>query len=69
MTKTISFVIPVYNEEKRLIKTSVALKMRSLPLDLELEKIIFVNDGSQDYTLEVLRSIYQSIERKPGLKG
>ncbi len=66
MTKTISFVIPVYNEEKRLIKTSTALKNVVIPPYLELEKIIFVNDGSKDYTLEVLRSIYQNIENGTG---
>jgi len=54
MTKTISFVIPVYNEEKRLIKTVAALRNAEIPQSLKLHKIIFVNDGSKDKTLSLL---------------
>lgn len=46
--KTISFVIPVYNEEKRLTKTFAALSELALPRGLKLNEIIFVNDGSND---------------------
>lgn len=49
--KTISFVIPVYNEEKRIKKTLTALKKLRLPHGLKLEKVIFVNDGSKDKTV------------------
>ncbi len=47
---TISFIIPFYNEEKRLYKTFAALRSLRLPRGLVLEKIILVNDGSTDKT-------------------
>lgn len=54
--KTISFVIPVYNEAKRLSKTFKALEELRLPRGLalsgaeglKLEEVIFVDDGSID---------------------
>jgi dolichyl-phosphate beta-glucosyltransferase len=46
--KTIAFIIPLYNEEKRLRKTFLALKSLRLPSYLKLEEIIFVDDGSID---------------------
>lgn len=61
--KTISFVIPVYNEEVRLEKTFRALKSLNLPCGLKLEKVIFVDDGSTDSTLKNLY-LYKDILRK-----
>jgi len=48
--KTISFVIPVFNEENRLTKTFEALRELQLPRGLSLLEVIFVNDGSTDKT-------------------
>jgi dolichyl-phosphate beta-glucosyltransferase len=48
--KTISFVIPVYNEQKRIGKTFKALSRVRLPAGLKLSEVIFVNDGSTDQT-------------------
>lgn len=54
--KLISVIIPVYNEEDNLrwhyeqIKQSV----KDLPYDFE---IIFVNDGSKDNSLEIIKSL------------
>lgn len=62
MTKTISFVIPVYNEEKRLIKTATAIRNAVIPEYLKLEKIIFVDDGSVDATLELLYKFSEQIK-------
>lgn len=53
--KTISFVIPLYNEEKRLNKTTDALNKLYLPRGLKLNKVIFVNDGSKDKTLRLIQ--------------
>ena len=50
--KSISFIIPCYNEEKRINKTFDALKNAKLPRGLRLEQVIFVNDGSKDKTVE-----------------
>ncbi|MBI5044822.1 MAG: glycosyltransferase family 2 protein [Candidatus Levybacteria bacterium] len=53
--KTISFVIPVYNEEKRLDKTFTALEELVLPRGLKLNQVIFVNDGSTDKTVSLIK--------------
>ncbi len=65
MSKKISVVIPVYNEEKNLpiISREVTNVFASLPYDYE---IIFVNDGSRDNSLlEILRLS----EENPKIKG
>lgn len=56
MTPHYSIVIPVYNEEKNLgelyLQLSRALESLSKPKEL-----IFVNDGSQDHSLEILEKL------------
>lgn len=55
MSKKISVVIPVYNEEKNisLVSQEVISVLSALPYEYEL---IFVNDGSRDNSLlEILR--------------
>lgn len=54
--KTIDFVIPVYNEEKRIQKTFEALNSLKLPRGLKLQKVIVVNDGSTDKTQRLLNN-------------
>ena len=66
MNKTISLVIPVYNEEKRIIKTVTALRNAVFPQTLNLEKIIFVNDGSTDNTLELLYKFSNDVAEDTG---
>jgi len=55
---TISFVIPIYNEEKRLYKTFKALRQAQGKLfgGLKLEKVIFVDDGSTDRSKLIVES-------------
>ncbi len=48
--KTLSFVIPVYNEEKRIGKTIKALQKGFNFNGLKLKEVIFVDDGSTDQT-------------------
>lgn len=62
--KTLSIVIPVYNEEKRLAKTFEALRELRLPRGLKLEKVIFVNDGSTDNTLTRIKNYESRIKEK-----
>jgi dolichyl-phosphate beta-glucosyltransferase len=50
--RSISFVIPCYNEEKRLKKTFAALDAVRLPRGLKLSEIVFIDDGSTDKTFE-----------------
>ena len=60
--KTISFVIPVYNEEARINKTFEALERARMPRGLRLEEIIFVDDGSNDKTLEMVHKFMNEEE-------
>ncbi len=60
--KTISFVIPVYNEEKRIGKALQALRRGGYLYGLKLEKIIFVSDGSTDKTVTILKQSRKSLQ-------
>lgn len=53
--KTIDFIIPVYNEQARLKLTFQALNSFIPPHGLTVNKVIFVNDGSSDATLKLVR--------------
>ena len=57
----ISIIIPVFNEEKNipLIEAAVAYEMGNLALSFE---IIFVDDGSQDDSLEIIKSLSKDLE-------
>ncbi|MCP4668913.1 MAG: glycosyltransferase family 2 protein [Deltaproteobacteria bacterium] len=56
MKKTISIVIPVYNEGKNIRAMYEAL-LRSLKNLKYAYEIIFVNDGSRDNSLEILKRL------------
>lgn len=62
--KTLTFVIPVYNEEERIGKTFEALKELRLPHGLKLREVIFVNDGSTDKTESRIKKYELSIKNK-----
>ena len=52
----LSVIIPVYNEEENLprVKEAFELYFRSAKIP---SKVIFINDGSKDKSLQVIRSI------------
>ena len=56
MSKKISIVIPVYNEagNLKIILHAIKKVFESLPYDFS---IIFVNDGSQDETLNIIKKL------------
>lgn len=54
---TLSILIPAYNEEKTIAKTIDSCLIQSEKAD----KIIVVNDGSKDKTLEILKSYGEQI--------
>jgi len=56
MIKTIDFIIPIYNESKRLKPTISAINSFATPKSLKIGKVIFVNDGSTDNTLRLIKS-------------
>ena len=58
--KKLSIIVPVYNEEKTIIK---ALKRIEETKDERVEyEIIVINDGSIDSTLELLKSNFNLYE-------
>ena len=57
--KNISFIIPVFNEEKNLRKTFAALNQVSLPRGVKLVEIIFIDNGSRDRTFAKLSNLAQ----------
>lgn len=62
--KTISFIIPVYNEEKRLGKTFSALRNLVMPEGYKLEAVIFVDDGSTDATASMIKKYHGQPKQK-----
>lgn len=62
MKKTISVVIPAYNEEKNLPLMRESLEKIFEKLSYEYE-IIFVNDGSTDGSLDVLKKMARKDSR------
>src|SRR5574341_1039356 len=58
----LSLIIPVYNEEKNLPLLYDSIKCALEPIQQKWE-VIFVDDGSKDTSLAVLKSI---VERDPG---
>ena len=62
MKKKISFVIPIYNEEKTINELYKRLDIISKRVKF-ISEIIFINDGSKDNSLQVLHSLNQKDER------
>src|SRR3989338_6573729 len=52
---TLSIVIPVYNEEKRLLRTFNALNKWRVFAGFKVNQIIFVNDGSTDKSAHLIQ--------------
>ena len=57
--KTVTLLIPCYNEEKSLPKLYDALIGMMAQNALYEWKVLFINDGSRDHTLQVLKDIRQ----------
>jgi len=65
--KTLSFVIPVFNEEMRISKTIKALDKGFSFSEIKLEKIIFIDDGSTDRTVSLINKSKISLEKALGV--
>jgi len=62
--KSITLVIPTYNEDGRIKKMIETLKKGVFFAGLEIKEIFFSDDGSTDETLDLLKKARKSIERK-----
>ena len=63
MIKSISIIYPVFNEEKRLKKTFLDIIKFEQSNKLLKKEYIFVNDGSSDQTLSVIRKQFKNNKR------
>ena len=59
MSAELTIIIPVYNEEKNLLRVREALEkyFRSAKLT---SQVLFINDGSQDDSLKIIRDIHNA---------
>lgn len=63
--KTLSIVIPVYNEEQRINQCIRALRKFKPPKEVVVDRVIFVSDGSTDETnLKIKNYISENKENK-----
>jgi len=60
---TLSIVIPVYNEEKRISKTIKALSKGFSFYGVKLDEVIFVNDGSTDKTRVLIKNAQSKLSK------
>ncbi|NTU46426.1 glycosyltransferase [Candidatus Roizmanbacteria bacterium] len=61
--KTLTLIIPVYNEGERITNTLQTLEKGFSFRGLKLTKLIFFNDGSTDSTLSLLYSFRKKLEK------
>ncbi len=61
MKTTLSIIIPVFNESKRLDKTIRAFGQLTLPSSLKLKEILIIDDGSTDLSRELSKKVIQSL--------
>ena len=69
MRRSISIVIPAYNEEKRLPATLLAVKAYLAATAWEFAEILVVDDGSRDGTVEIARRAGARVLQNPGNRG
>lgn len=69
MRRSISIVIPAYNEAKRLPATLTAVKAYLASTPWEFTEIVVVDDGSRDNTPDVARQAGVRLLQNPGNRG
>jgi len=69
LRRSISIVIPAYNEEKRLPGTLGAVQAYLKAGSWESSEIVVVDDGSRDGTVEVAQAAGVRLLRNPGNRG
>lgn len=69
MRRSISIIIPAFNEEKRLPSTLATVKDYLAASFWEFSEIVVVDDGSRDRTVEVAEAAGVRIIRNPANRG
>ena len=65
---TLSIILPVFNEEKRLHTSFTNIKKFLTYKKIKRKEIIFVNDGSTDFSKEILKNLIEQIKKKNVIK-
>ena len=69
MRRSISIIIPAYNEEKRLPSTLARVRQYFNSSGWEFSEILVVDDGSSDGTAAVAKAAGVRVLRNPGNRG
>ncbi len=69
MKRSLSIIIPAYNEEKRLPASLVKVQEYLAGSKWEFSEIIVVDDGSRDRTAQVARDAGVKVLQNPGNRG
>jgi glycosyltransferase involved in cell wall biosynthesis len=69
LTRSISIIIPAYNEEKRLPGTLVKVRDYLDSTSWDFAEIVVVDDGSRDGTVQVARDTGVRVLQNPGNRG
>lgn len=69
MRRSISIIIPAYNEEKRLPATLSRVQEYLAASNWEFAEIVVVDDGSRDGTVKVAEAAGVRVLRNPGNRG
>jgi glycosyltransferase involved in cell wall biosynthesis len=69
LRRSISIIIPAYNEEKRLPASLEAIGRYLRDTSWEFSEIVVVNDGSRDLTADIARKAGARVLENPGNRG
>ncbi len=69
MRRSISIIIPAYNEEKRLPSTLQQVRDYLAHSQWDFSELVVVDDGSRDRTVDVARSAGARVLQNPGNRG
>jgi glycosyltransferase involved in cell wall biosynthesis len=69
LRRSISIIIPAYNEEKRLPSTLARVRDYLAQTDWEFSEIVVVDDGSRDATVAAAEKAGVRVLRNPGNRG
>jgi dolichyl-phosphate beta-glucosyltransferase len=69
LTRSISIIIPAYNEERRLPKTLETVRAYLDSTRWDFSEIVVVDDGSRDATADVARRAGARVLSNPGNRG
>jgi glycosyltransferase involved in cell wall biosynthesis len=69
LRRSLSIIVPAYNEEKRLPQTLEAIERYFGKSEWEFREVVVVNDGSTDATAAVARAAGARVLENPGNRG